>query len=141
MATVSSQASKFKISDVSAVSQDLSCYVDGIDGLLPDMGTEDATTFCSTGRVMVATLQQATEFTISGPYDSAANGPDAVLSALWAQGKLTPFEYAPEGTAAGKRKYSGSGIVTRYKVTSRVGSIVRYSAGITPSGGVSVGSY
>lgn len=142
MAVVNSRSSIFKISDVVATSRDLSCYVDSVDGLLPDMGTEEITTFCNTGVASAATIQQATAFTIGGPFDTTATtGPDAVLAPLWVAGTPTPFEYAPAGIGTGNRKFSGNGIVTQYKVTSTAGSVVRYTASILPTGGVAVGVY
>lgn len=136
MATVNSNAGKLLINSV-----DLSCYVDSIDGLPPDMATDDVTTLCGTGRQHAATLTDGT-FTIGGPYDNTATvGPDAVLAPLQAAGTVVPWVYGPAGSATGSRKFSGNCIVTQYRPVSRAGSVVRYTAVGQVTGNVTTGVY
>lgn len=136
MATVNSKSSKISINSV-----DLSCYVDSVDGLPPDMGTDDVTTFCGTGHAYAATLTDGT-FTFGGPYDDTpTTGPDAVLAPLQASGAVVPFIYGPAGSATGARKFTGNCIVTQYKPVAKAGGVVRYSAVGQVTGGVTTGVY
>src|SRR4051812_38357231 len=116
MATVNSKDSKLSINSV-----DLSAYVDSVDGLPPDMATDDVTTFGVTGRKHAATLTDGT-FSFGGPYDdTATTGPDAVLAPLQAAGTSVPFIYSPAGTGTGARKVLGNCIITQYKPAAKVG--------------------
>jgi hypothetical protein len=136
VATVNSNQSKILVNSV-----DLTCFVDSIDGLPPDMGTDDVTTLCGTGRQHAATLTDGT-FTIGGPYDSTpTTGPDAVLAPLQASGAVVPFVYGPAGSATGARKFSGNCIITQYKPVSKAGSVVRYTAVGQVTGNVTTGVY
>lgn len=136
MATVNSKLAKLSIDG-----NDLSASVDSVDGLPPDYATDDVTTFGVGGRKHAATLTDGT-FTFGGPYDdTATTGPDAILVAAWAAGAAVPFVYGPAGSATGARRFSGDCIITSYKPTSKVGSVVRYTATAQITGAVTADTY
>jgi hypothetical protein len=136
MAVVNSRLAKLSINGA-----DLSAYVDTVDGLPPDMATDDVTTFGVTGRKHAATLTDGT-FTFGGPFDdTATTGPDAVLAPLQAAGTSVAFVYGPAGSATGARRVTGNCIVTQYKPSSKVGSVVRFTATAQINGSVTVDVY
>lgn len=136
MATANSKNAKLSINGV-----DLSAYVDSVDGIPPDMGTDDVTTFGVNGRKHAATLTDGT-FTFGGPFDdTAATGPDVVLAPLQAAGTAVAFVYGPAGSAAGQRRFTGSAIITQYNPVAAVGSVVRYSATAQFTGNVTTDTY
>ena len=69
--------------------------------------------------------------TINGAIAALQNGTQASLS----------FEYGPEGTTSGRKKYSGECIITSYEVSSPVGDVVTFSLEAQNTGDVTVGTW
>lgn len=77
----------------------------------------------------------------SGSHTTAAScGVDAVLASAF--GKQVELIYGPAGSDTGKRKYSGSGIITRYTTESPVDDMITTSFEIVAScGSLTVGTF
>lgn len=115
-------------------SKDLSTFIDNVDmPLITD--TAETSTFGSTAKTYIVGLTDST-LSIGGKWDpTATTGPDAVLQAL-VGAAATTFIYGPQGTTAGFVKYTGSAILTNYKVTSPIGGVVTFTADFQCSGAI-----
>lgn len=114
--------------------KDISAFLDNVDfNNVTD--TAETSTFGATAKTYIGGLTDAT-FSISGKWDpTVTTGPDAVLDAL-VGAAATTFIYGPQGTTAGQIKYTGSAILTSYKITSPIGGVVTLSADFQPSGAI-----
>jgi len=114
---------------------DLTSYMTSIT-LPRSRDTSDATAMGDTDKVNLAGVAGFT-VELAGWFDpTASTGPDAVLAAAFAGGTAQAWIYGPAGSATGSVKYSGSGFVTSYQVTSPVEDTVAFTATITGTGAV-----
>lgn len=119
-------------------STDLSALMDNTDF---DQGSDvhETTTYGKTWKTKAAGLKEGS-FSIGGLYDSTAvTGSETVIPPL--VGTVATFEYGPEGSAAGKVKYSGSAVVEKYSVSQPVGDMVRWKASLQTTDTVTKGVY
>ena len=117
---------------------DLSALMDNIDF---DHGSDvhETTTYGKTYKTKAPGLKEGS-FSIGGLYDSTAvTGSETVIPPL--VGTVAVFEYGPEGSAAGKVKYSGSAVVEKYSVSQPVGDMVRWKASLQTTDTVTKGVY
>ncbi len=99
----------------------------------------DTTTYGKTYRTKAGGLK-AGSFSIGGLYDSTTTtGVDAVVPAMI--GTTVTFEYGPEGSVAGKPKYSGSVVVESYNHSTPVGDVIRWEASLQTTDTVTKGVY
>lgn len=106
-------------------------YDDGAD-------SHDTTTYGKSGKTYAGGLRDGT-LTFGGLYDTATGGPEATIRPLL--GTTTTFEYGPEGSVSGKKKVSGSGVLTSFKTTNPVGDMVRWTSTVKVSDVPTVGTY
>ena len=129
MAFVHGKDSYFKIA-----STDLSSYLNSIS-VSRTADTAETSAFGSTSKTFVAGLKDAS-ITLSGMFDAT------VYSTVMAwQGTTQTFEYGPAGSAAGKVKASGSGIVTSIEMSSAVGAVVTLNINLQVTGAVTDGTF
>jgi hypothetical protein len=117
---------------------DLSALMDNIDF---DQGSDvhETTTYGKTYKTKSPGLKDGS-FSIGGLYDSTAvTGSETVIPPL--VGTVAVFEYGPEGSSAGKVKYSGSVVVEKYSVSQPVGDMVRWKASLQTTDTVTKGAY
>lgn len=129
MAFVHGKDSYFKVA-----SSDLSTYLNSIT-VSRSADTADTTAFSSGTRSYVAGLKDAT-ITIAGMFDATVYS----TIAGWL-GTSQTWEYGPAGSANGRVKVSGSGIITAVELGSAVGEVVTASITIQVSGAVTDGTF
>jgi len=124
MAFVHGKSAVFKLDNAAGSLVDYSTYLDDI-GFPRDVETAETTTFGVAGsaKTYITGLSDAT-ISVSGKFDATA---DATLSAVVGQAATLTFEYGPEGSSAGKVKYTGECILTSYEVSASVGDVVTAS--------------
>lgn len=123
----------FKVDNSSAVLTDISAYLDDVS-LPRSIETAETTTFGVTGgsKTYVTGLNDAT-ISLSGKWDSAL---DAVLAAVLGQDTALNWNYGPEGSTAGRIKFTGLAILTKYDVKAPVGGVVTFSADLQVTGSI-----
>jgi hypothetical protein len=115
-------------------STDLSTYINSVS-VSRTADTAETSAFGSSTKSFVAGLKDAT-ITVSGMFDAAVY---STISA-W-QGNSQTWEYGPAGSANGRVKVSGSGIVTNVEMSSSVGEVVALNISIQVSGAVTDGTF
>ena len=141
MSFFDSRVSVFKVTDTSAVSQDLSAYLTEIGGLPGPRNLNEVTALGDTGTKSIPGLEDVS-VSLGGIFDDTANtGPDDVLGDLRTHTAAVAFEYAPQGTSGGDVKYSGTCWVETYELGSKVGNRVEFTATLKVEGAVTRGSY
>jgi hypothetical protein len=97
----------------------------------------ETTTYGKSYKTRAGGLKEGS-FTIGGLYDNTATtGLGDVIPPL--VGTVAVFEYGPEGTTAGKKKYSGSVLVGKFTVSQPVGDMVRWTADLSTTDTVTIG--
>ncbi len=139
MALFDSSKSRFLLDDTGGTQRDLSLYVTSIDGLPGPRTLRETTSMSDKARTFVPDVE---DVPFDGLFDdTATSGPDAVLGPLRTHGSAVDFEYAPEGTAVGSVKYSGTCWVESYELRSHVGGLVEWTALLQVEGAVARGTY
>lgn len=117
---------------------DISAYCDSVQ-LPRSIATAETTTFGVAGgaKTYVTGLNDAT-ISISGKWDSTLDG---YMTAVLGSDTVLLWVYGPEGTTAGRRKFSGSAILTKYSVDSPVGDVVKFSADYQITGQITAGTF
>ena len=119
-------------------SVDISAWCD--ESSWPDTAeVHETTTYGKSAKTFASGLRSATA-SIGGLYDAAAGGPEATLRPLLG-GSPVAFEYGPEGSAATKKKLSGSCIVTSFEPSNPVGDMVRWRATLQITDSQTVGVF
>ena len=141
MALFDSSSSRFLLDDTAGTQRDLSLYLTRVDGLPGRRLLRETTSMSDTGRTFLPDVEDG-RVELGGLFDdTATSGPDAVLGPLRTHGSAVDFEYAPEGTAVGSVKYSGTCWVEAYDLRARVGSLVEWAALLQVEGAVTRGTY
>ncbi len=131
MAFVHGSDSVFKLDNSGGSLTDISSYVNNVD--FPETAdVAETTVLGASNKTYIVGLKDAT-ISLSGLWDATA---DAIFGAVVGQSSSLSFEYSPEGTASGKVKYTGEGIMTNYSIGSPVGDVVGYSADLQVTGAV-----
>lgn len=63
------------------------------------------------------------------------------LNGILGQEATVSFEYGPEGTATGKRKFTGEAILVKYNEKGAVNELNKFSAELQISGAVTLGTF
>ena len=136
MAFVHGSDSSFKLDNASGSLTDISTYVNNVD--FPETAdVAETSTLGASNKTYIVGLKDAT-ISLGGLFDATV---DAILGAVVGQSATLSFEYSPEGTASGKGKYTGEGILTSYTLSSPVGDVVGFSADLQVSGAVTRGTH
>ena len=136
MAFTHGKDSVFKLDNSGGSLTDISTYVNNVD--FPETAdVSETTTLGADNKTYIAGLKDAT-ISLSGLWDATA---DAIFGAVVGQSATLSYEYSPEGTAAGKVKYTGEAILTSYAISSPVGDAVGYSADLQVSGAITRGTH
>lgn len=133
MAFVHGKAGAFKIGTVATPGTvvDISAYLDNIS--FPEsVETGETTVFGQASKTYVVGLKDST-VSISGKWDSVV---DTQLFALLGNATAVTWEYGPAGSTVGLVRYTGTGFVTSYEVTTPVADVVTFSAELQVTGNV-----
>lgn len=118
---------------------DLSAYITDIS-LEEPIDTAETTTMGQDAKTYVEGMSDAT-IAISGVWDdTAATGPDAILSGLKTTG-ANAFVYGPSGDTTGMVEYTGNAILTNYARTTPVADVVSFTASFQVTGPVTRGAF
>lgn len=141
MAFVHGKNAVFSLDDSGGTLRTLTSYVDNVSGLPGGRNLSEVTAFGDSGTKSIPGLQDV-EFSISGSFDSTAStGPNAVLNSLRTASATATFEYGPEGSTAGKTKFTGECWLTSYEVEASVDNKVSYKAEFKVDGTVTSTTY
>ncbi len=125
-----------EVDDTGGTPRDLSPYLDEIEPLGPEVSFLDVTGLNDTARQVIAGVQSGREFALRGFFDdTAATGPDAVLSSI--VGQIGTVSYGPAGNSSGQHKITGEFLCLSYRIISKVNNQVRIEARFKPDGAVS----
>ena len=125
----------FKIDNAAGTLQTLTTFVDSVD-LNQTVDTAESTTMGAEAKTYLSGQSDGT-VSISGKYDSTAStGPDVILNGLVGLETTSTFEYGPEGSSAGKIKYTGECFLTSYVVSAPVGDVVTFTADFQITGAI-----
>lgn len=134
----------FKLTDSGSTKRNISASVTQVS-FSQDGDTAEVSTLGASAKSFIAGLSSAT-LSISGYFDPLAaaadpspSGSHTVLSGLI--GTATTFEIAPQGTAGGSPKITGSAFLTKYNPTIDLGGAVGFSADFQVSGAVTYTTY
>lgn len=136
MAKYGSPSIVVKIDDSGGTPQDITQYVQTINGIEVEALTEESHPFGVAWVAALATgLKKMADVVIGGLYDDTiTTGPDALLNALPA-GPATPTRTL-EITYGGTKKTTVEVIIAKYVRTAVRGSLHRYEATLRPTGTV-----
>jgi len=126
----------FKLDNSGGTLTDLSSYIDSCT-LTEDVDTPGTTTFGTSSKTYIVGLQD-NKFSIGGPWDPTL---DAHMNGVIGQTASLSFEYGPEGSDSGDRKYTGECYVTSYKPDSSIGDATKWTADLQVTGDVTRGTY
>jgi hypothetical protein len=125
----------FKITDSGTTLRDISDTLNSVS-FPRDAEVVETTSFGSNDRTYIVGFKNGT-FSVEGTYDATVDG--YLAGILGADEKA--FEYGPEGTAAGRIRYTGNAILTSLEVNGTIGDAVGYTAGFQISGAVTRGTF
>ena len=130
-----SERSKFYINDATGARRDLSADLTAVSGIPGARSLRDMTAFSDEGRSYAPGADDGA-IALTGEFDDADSGADAVLSALLRHPAPVAFEYAPAGSSPGNVAYKGKCWVERYEVGSADGKRVAFTAALRVEGRV-----
>lgn len=135
MAFVHGKGGVFKVDNSAGTLQTLTAYLDQWS-ISNSVDMAETTTMGSEVKTFLSGASDAT-ISVSGLYDSTAStGPDAVLNGLVGLEATSTFELGPEGSSAGKVKYTGECFLTGYEITDAVGDAVKFTADFQVTGAI-----
>ena len=104
--------------------------------------TAETTTFGSSAKTYITGLNDAT-ISLSGLFDAtSATAIEGTIDALIAGTNASAtLVFGPEGSAAGKKKYTQEVIVTSYDISVPVGDVVSLSVEFQRTGATTIGTY
>lgn len=121
---------------VPATPTDISSYCEEVN-FPRKSDTAETTTFGATAKTFVMGLSEGT-FSVKGKWDATQ---DAQMAALVGFDTALAFEHGPEGSTAGRIKYTGNCFVTEYQSSTPVGDVVSWSASLQITGAVTRTTY
>lgn len=131
----------FKLDNAAGTLVDFSNVLNEV-GFPREVETGETTSFGQNSKTYLVGLSDSS-FSISGTWDATVDGTiTAAIAALQngTSASLT-FEYGPEGSATGRKKYSGECIITSYEVSSSVGDVVTFSLEAQNTGDVTASTF
>lgn len=141
MAPAHGKDASFKIEDSAGTTlRDISPYITSVT-FNQQNDTHDTTTYGDEGHEFIAGLTNG-NIQINFLYDvSATTGANTVLDSLVGLDDITVgWEWSPQGTATGKPKYSGEGVLQDIGTSAPVADLVTGTATIQISGSVTKGT-
>lgn len=133
--------SYFAVDDSGGTLRNISTHVNSVSGLPGARALSEVTAFTDAGERFIPGLQGKT-FTVSGVFDSAATtGSATVLNGLRTATATSSFEFGPEGSTAGKVKYSGEAWLEDLTVDASVKEAVPFTATFRMDNGLTVGTF
>lgn len=141
MAVVHGKDSYFQLEDAAGTTlRNLTTYLTDVT-LSYDQDEAQTTTKGQTAETYLQGHTRA-EISLTGRYDSTVTaGPDVVLAGLVGDTGTSTFEFGPEGSTAGKVKYSGECFLTGYEIGSPLAGIVGFTAKLRVTGAVVRGTF
>lgn len=135
MAFVHGKGGVFKIDNAAGTLQTLTAYIDQWS-IANSVDVAETTTMGSEVKTYLSGQSDAT-ISVSGLYDSTAStGPDVVLSGLIGLEATSTFELGPEGSTAGKTRYTGECFLTGYEITVVATDVSKFTADFQASGAI-----
>lgn len=125
----------FKVDNSGGSLTDISAYLTEV-GFPQTIETAETTTYGKSAKTYIVGLSDST-ISISGNFDSTVDAHLAGIKGV----ETVSFEYGPEGSAAGRVKYTGEAILTSYETSSPVGDVVTFSAEFQVSDVVTRGTF
>ena len=137
MASTHGSGAVFKLDNYSGSLVDLSSYCDNVDLSQSSDNPED-TTFSSATRPAKGYLPGLKDGTISvsGPWDTTLDRHMGLV-----RGRTGTFDVGPDGSVASDPKYTGEAILTEYSVDAPVNDVIRWTATLQITGGVTKTTY
>ena len=141
MPFVHGRSAAFYLTDAVATQRNLTAFVDSVDFSM-DEDASETTTLGNSARTYVPGLYTGT-IEISGKWDNGGTAtPDQWIPALITAGTISPtFNYAANGSAAGRPFQSGACIVTNYAASSPYDDVVTWSASMQITGAITRGTF
>lgn len=139
MAKIHGRGTSLQLTDVGGVNRDISNFLTAVD--FPFQADQaEVSAFGDTDKSYVMGLKSHT-MKLTGLWDpTATTGPDEVLSGLVGGGAAgtvpTTFIFGPNGTVAGRIKYTGTAWVTAYNVNNPIGGAITFGADLMVNGAV-----
>ena len=132
--------------------QNISPYVTNVDGLPGELEQADITALGDGGRRFFNDVMQNSQITLSMMWNSdksssGEGGPFALeewfgdLSTAATSTLSRSFEYSPDSTTSGKRKFTGECLIASLTEVSAVGELVLMSATLQVDGVVTIGTH
>lgn len=112
----------FKITDAAATLRDISDVLREVS-FPRQADTAETTAFLSTVKTYVIGIPGAS-FNCSGMFDLTVDG---YLNGIYGMEAARAFEYGPEGSATGRRKFTGSAYLTNYQISGSVSDMVSFT--------------
>jgi hypothetical protein len=133
---VHSKNTDFRVDDSGGTLRDISNYVSDVQfsKSAPEINT---TTFQDTAETFIPNFPSA-EFSISGNAHATVMG---YLYGIHGSETTSSFQYGPEGTASGKRKYTGEIVCLDVSESGSVNQQNKFTAKFRVSGSVSASTY
>lgn len=140
MAFVHGKGAVFKIDNAAGTLQVLTAFIDSVD-FNNTVDVAESTTMGAEAKTYLSGQSDGT-ISISGKYDSTAStGPDVILNGIVGNEASSTFEVGPEGSTAGKTRYTGECFLTSYVVSAPVGDVVSFSADFQITGAITKNAY
>lgn len=131
MAFVHGKGTVFKVDNGAGALTDISAFLASLS-FSPSAETAEVTTFGDSNKEFIAGLKDAT-ISVEGKWDPT---PDVLFNDILGAAATKTFEYGPEGSAAGKVKYTGECICTAYSPTSPLDDAAGFSAELQVTGAI-----
>jgi len=130
------KSTTFKIDDSGGTLRDISNTLTDVS-FPRSIDTAESSSFGDSAKQYVVGLSDST-ISISGNFDATTDG---FLAGVVGVASTLSYEYGPEGSTAGFRKFTGECILTSYEVSGAIGDVVTYSAEFQVTGAVTLGTY
>jgi hypothetical protein len=135
MANGAAKDAEFQLVNVTGGTINMGQYLTKVE--MKDAGNAiDTTTLGAVAHAYIRGLKDC-EVSIEGIFDPVAG---TILFNLGTASAVY-FAYAPQGTATGKQKYSGSVLLTEYSPPANLDEAVTFTASFKATGAVVVGTY
>lgn len=121
----------FKVDNAAGVLTDISAKLNGVN-FPQTVEVAETTTFGAASKAFIVGMKDST-ISIEGKWDSVV---DAHLNGIYGVAATKTFEYGPEGSAAGKVKYTGECILTAYNPSNPLDDAEPFTAEFQVTGDV-----
>ena len=111
------------------------------DVSMPDEIEANETTVFGQGAHSYMPGLETASISLSGKYQADVEALWAAIKTKQRAGDLIPWVHGPEGTAEGRRRRTGVGVVESFDVSNPVGDVVTFSIDIQVSGPVTYDTF